>query len=732
MIPTKGGKTMSGAENIFDESKIRTPYADAAEHLEDCSLLLEFVLERSIDHLQNASGCIYRPGIMMGEKDISALYDIPLRSRRISAFDPALAKELKAAFDHIRSREKATKQPLLPLARLKEEFSLTLFEELAILLPLGLSLNVNVRNLYAYIANNAALTHPTTGVLYTIYQMIDDSCSLRLVDELMDRQGKMSVFIFRAPDSSSFASTLLDMPLILRDDVLRFVLTGDSTIGMIPYSAGFPKTDVQPEFFRDMTASDINSEGPVYVAAADPDDVPQFVACSSENGIVVLDGDLLLAEVLKVRSIYPGSVTAYALGPLFFRIRLSGEKLCVRLIQPVEGLCELFFRILTRFLPGLTVFVYGADKLPIAFLSPRFGITSIRLPLPDVEQREVIWRHFLKEEGLSVSEDINIADLADCYEISFSKIRVAVQETAKKARWNRREVIENSELKEQLRHMGETGLMDLAVYIPPVYSMEDLEIDETQKDVLISACNRFRIRNRVEKKYGIKRSGAYGNGVSVLIGGPPGTGKTMAAQVISKELSLPLYRVDLSQIISKYIGETQKNLNEIFEQAKKTNVILFFDEADALFAKRTEVNDSNDKYSNAETAFLLQKVEGHSGMTILATNLMSNFDLAFMRRITYVVRLGKPDEQTRLALWKSILPDGVKLSKDIDFEFFARNFDLSGSEIKAVLYNAMYMAAVEDRPLGNGDLVRSIRIRSEKHGTMNDLAEFGPYAGYLM
>ncbi len=723
---------MFTTNDYFDSKKIKTSYGSTKEHLEDCSLLIDFILENSVEKIMSGGGRIYRPGMMLGQEDVGEFYDIPPRTRRKSAYDPDLAKELSDALDHIRSREKASKKLVLPLKRLREEFELTFFEELAILLALGLSTNINRRNLYAYIANDASLKHPTTGVLYCIYQMICEDQDLTILDSFVDKLGKMSVFFFRAMDSTTGKTSLLDTPLVLKDDVQRYILSDAEFHHPIPYTCGYAPGKENLEIFKDAIRPGTEGKGLVYVASTDPDDVPAFLVRLNEKGVLVLDADTLFVDVKKSKNIYYSNTFAHALGGLFLRARLTGETLAIRLTNPDQGLCEFFFDVIMRFLPGKMSFVYGQDKLPTIFLSNRYNISSIALPMPDVEEREAIWKHFLQKEGLSLSEDINISDLADCYELSYSRIRYAVKETAKKARWQGREKIDATELKEELRRMGEAGLMDLAVYIPAVYTMEELQVEDLDKRIIMTACNRFKMRNRVEKKNGIKRSGAYGNGVSVLLCGPPGTGKTMAAQVISKELSLPLYRVDLSQIISKYIGETQKNLNEIFEHAKKTNVILFFDEADALFAKRTEVSDSNDKYANAETAYLLQKVEGHSGMTILATNLIGNFDSAFLRRITYVVKLQKPDVETRLSLWRSILPKSVEVDPKVDFEFFAENFDLSGSNIKAVLYSAMYMAAAEGRPVDNGDIVRAIRLRSEKIGSMNDPGEFGKYAGYLV
>ena len=202
--------------------------------------------------------------------------------------------------------------------------------------------------------------------------------------------------------------------------------------------------------------------------------------------------------------------------------------------------------------------------------------------------------------------------------------------------------------------------------------------------------------------------------------------------MIANELTLPLYRVDISQISSKYIGETEKNLAVIFNAAAKANVILFFDEADALFSKRTSVGDSHDKYANSETAYLLQKIEEYDGMSILSTNYYNNFDDAFVRRITYSIHLQQPDKETRFTLWTTILPKTAAVSDDIDFKFLADKFDLSGSNIKAILFNAAYMAGAEKSEIEMRHIVRAMEYEFNKLGKLVNNSDFGDHKKYLL
>jgi len=220
----------------------------------------------------------------------------------------------------------------------------------------------------------------------------------------------------------------------------------------------------------------------------------------------------------------------------------------------------------------------------------------------------------------------------------------------------------------------------------------------------------------VETQWGFGEKSAYGNGISVLLYGPPGTGKTTCAHVIAGELGLPLYRINLAQIISKYIGETAKNLDTVFNEAKSSNVILFFDEADALFAKRTDVKNSNDRHANSECSYLLQKIEEYSGVSILATNLASNFDEAFRRRINYMINIHMPSPAQRLELWQGHLPRQAPLSPDVDLQVLADNLEFSGSVIKSAVIQAAFFAAREGAPIGMAHLVKAVRWELRKLG----------------
>jgi SpoVK/Ycf46/Vps4 family AAA+-type ATPase len=209
-----------------------------------------------------------------------------------------------------------------------------------------------------------------------------------------------------------------------------------------------------------------------------------------------------------------------------------------------------------------------------------------------------------------------------------------------------------------------------------------------------------------------------GLGVSALFSGPPGTGKTMVAGLVARELQLELFQVDLSRVVSKFIGETEKQLAQLFDAAEAGRAILLFDEADALFGKRTEVKSSNDRYANLETNYLLQRLESFTGICLMTTNHEANLDPAFQRRLALHLRFALPDEDERGAMWQAMLPATAPVEDTLDFSELGRRFALSGGYIRNAVMRAAYLAADEDRPIAQRHLEYAARRESESIGRL--------------
>ena len=234
-----------------------------------------------------------------------------------------------------------------------------------------------------------------------------------------------------------------------------------------------------------------------------------------------------------------------------------------------------------------------------------------------------------------------------------------------------------------------------------------------------------RQRTTVYGDWGFDRKLAMGKGVIALFAGPPGTGKTMAAEVIAADLALDLYRIDLSAVVDKYIGETEKNLEKIFRQAQSSDAILFFDEADALFGKRSEVKDAHDRYANIETAYLLQRTEEYDGLVILASNLKKNMDEAFMRRLHFAVDFPEPGEVERLAIWERAFPAEAPRDEDLDLASLARKLKVTGGNIRNIVLSAAFLAAEDIAPISMRHLVRATAQEFQKLGRLPVSGELG-------
>jgi hypothetical protein len=269
-------------------------------------------------------------------------------------------------------------------------------------------------------------------------------------------------------------------------------------------------------------------------------------------------------------------------------------------------------------------------------------------------------------------------------------------------------------------------LAELAQKIEHRYSWNDLVLPETQMEMLRELVNMVQARPLVLDEWGLGRKLTAGQGVSALFSGPPGTGKTLAAQIMAHQLGIDLYRIDLSTVVSKYIGETEKNLERIFTDAAQSNAILFFDEADTIFGKRSEVKDAHDRYANIEVGYLLQRMESYSGVSILATNLRANLDEAFTRRLQFIVNFPFPDEEYRLKIWQVLMPPDMPRANDLDLRLMAKRFKLAGGSIRNILVSAAFLAASNGGKVEMPHLLHGARRELQKMGKLLTESDFSP------
>lgn len=265
----------------------------------------------------------------------------------------------------------------------------------------------------------------------------------------------------------------------------------------------------------------------------------------------------------------------------------------------------------------------------------------------------------------------------------------------------------------------------LADAIEPVRRWSDIVLPEPTMIQLHELCARISTRHEVLDDWGFAARLANGTGCNTLFAGPPGTGKTLAAEIIAAELGLNLYRIDLASVVSKYIGETEKNLSRIFTAAEQSNAVLLFDEADALFGKRSAVHDSHDRYANIEVSFLLQRMEQYDGVAILASNLAQNLDDAFVRRLAFTVHFPFPTAELRERIWTGVWPAETPLAECVDCTWLAQAFKLSGGHIRNAALAAAYLAASEGGSVTLAHVRRAVRREFQKMGKALSDAELG-------
>ena len=353
---------------------------------------------------------------------------------------------------------------------------------------------------------------------------------------------------------------------------------------------------------------------------------------------------------------------------------------------------------------------------------------DLELPQANESERLTLFNSFLRDMRLT---GCTTEELAAKFRFSPRQIRMACEQAIGLARLDCEEEISGALIHRCCYRQAVHRLGELATQVSPAYTWDDVILPDAQKNLMRRACGHIRYKHQVAVRWGFKQKVGYGWGLSILFAGSPGTGKTMCAQVIAHELNMELYKINLSQIVSKYIGETEKNLKALFTEAKNASCILFFDECDALFGKRSEVKDAHDRNANVEVAYLLQQIEEFDGVCILATNLIGNIDAAFMRRITYVVHFPFPDPPAREAIYRVMIPKDAPVDPSIDWRFLGEKFELSGGHIKNIVMSAAFMAAGDGAPISMRHLLRAAVTEMKKNEIVVVREQLREYADLL-
>jgi SpoVK/Ycf46/Vps4 family AAA+-type ATPase len=374
---------------------------------------------------------------------------------------------------------------------------------------------------------------------------------------------------------------------------------------------------------------------------------------------------------------------------------------------------------------GLSAFqglvILSSAKPMLVDQAPVKGLITVAFGIPPWATRRHAWSRALREQGLRPGR-ATLDLLAETFPFGRGQIRDSAHAAANLTAYAGG--AQGAEpIFQAARSRSGQALARLTVKITPQHDWDDIVLPPETLEELGELCRRVSLHRRVMGEWGFGGKMSGGKGVAALFHGHSGAGKTMAAEVIASELRLDLYKIDLAGVVSKYIGETERNLDRIFDAAADASAILLFDEADALFGKRSEVRDAHDRYANLEVSYLLQKMEQHPGVSILATNLRQNLDEAFLRRLAFTVAFPFPDETSRRRIWEGIWPAETPLAADVDAGWLAARYLLSGGNIRNVALAAAYLAAKDADLVRMSHVLYAVRREFQKMGKTLDASE---------
>ncbi len=616
--------------------------------------------------------------------------------KRVSEIYASITENAKASADN---------GILLPLEHICSAFGFGILERFIIVLAAMPFVNTEYEKTFGYINDNVRLTAPTVELALTLFAQRDFS-------QLPALSAKLFKYVFEPiegnPCSGQLKFRKYFIPLL--------------TIGQYPESS-FMKTDrlssvgpvCYPAQLKEITrASDAEGKRIVCIEGGEGSGkkhlVMQYAAATSRS--------VLMIDLSK----YAACDRAGADCDILCELLLRQCYVCVFGRTEKEGVLSHLFEVLHKAAKVIFVSTQNSRQVLDAASAPVF---TVKLGELSREMRCSLWQ---TTGGLS--EQL-AHTAANKYRFTPKQIHSAAMALSEQMTADGAKEPNEQILSIVCNTLTENSMGAKAKLITGPFTMEDLILPEEEKQQIREALAHIRYRHIVYDQWDFESRLAYGKGLTMLFAGPPGTGKTMAATIVAGELGLPAYRVDISQVMSKYIGETEKSLGEIFDAAERSNAILFFDETDAIFGKRSEIKDSHDKYANVETSFLLQRLESFDGIVLMSTNLLQNIDEAFMRRINYIINFPFPDPQRRLILWKKNFPEKMPLDDGIDFEYLANQFELSGAAIKSAVMSAAFLAAEEGTPVNMSHILRAVKKQLTKQGKLLLKTDFGKYSMFF-
>jgi SpoVK/Ycf46/Vps4 family AAA+-type ATPase len=719
------------------------PYRSSVEHILSELERIDLLVTAQVVHARQSQARDELPGLYISEQEVDALLAQPIGMPRWATLPAAAAgSDLNDALARMESQiqrrieASASVGVTLRLVDLANRFSLLPFDVDVALICLAAELDLRYERLYAYLQDDVTKKRPSVDL---VLNLLCPSFAAKL--EARQR------FSLTAPLLKHQLVALLDDPSNPKTPLLsRYVKLDERIVDGL------------------LGSDDIDTRLVSYVALAEPKRTLESLVLPAE----------LLNELgsLAHRGINDGGLNLYLQGPYGVGKRSTADALCgaaalklllvdgVALLGSSPNAFSQMLHLICREATLQNAAIYWnnfdvllsdeqqilrkmllhqlEDARGVFFLAgettwepadiPGLRLVRIEFPLPAYGDRLLFWEMAL--EGLSCV-DVDAAALANKFRFTGGQIRDAALTARNQALQRKPEdaAITMRDLLEACRLQSNRKLATLATNIKPHFSFRDIVLPADRLRQLREICQAVEYRSLLYDEWGFEEKLSLGKGLSLLFAGPSGTGKTMAAEILAGELGLDLYKIDLSTIVSKYIGETEKNLSRIFAEAATSNAILFFDEADALFGKRSEVRDSHDRYANIEINYLLQRMEEYDGVVILATNLRKNMDEAFVRRIHATIEFPFPNAEDRLRIWQGVWPAKTPRA-DLDLEFLARRFEITGGNIRNIALSAAFLGAEDGGCVRMKHVIRGAWQEYQKMGKVILEGEFGPYAEF--
>lgn len=615
---------------------------------------------------------------------------------------PEETEQIEQVWQTIARRLQYTDYTKMPLLQLFERFGLDAFVQQCVILAYAVVLDRKYEKLLAYLQDD--MTHKT----------LDTALAVQL---FLPRGGNMEQFLMyfhrTVPGKELFEpDALAQGMLVLRPMVLSYLSTGhvETLPGMV-YFDGAIQRPSSPLLVQHTVANWLDMQ-----------------IREQDCGVVCLSGASGSGKRFQIEHLFSRHQARgifWTFDQQEWRTQAEQAALAARLQGAYLCICRLETRtengeriaVETDILQALSRLDIG--KRPLFWLSER--PIHIQLPhfvtqhIPELTEQERMTLFQAHLGAYPLGQDVALCELAAKFVLCPRQIGAACEQAIGLARQSNPAVVDSAALHQACYQQLVHRLHTLAQRVPAAYTWEDVVLPPAHKRLMQQACGHVQHRYEVYTTWRFADKVPYGRGLCMLFAGAPGTGKTMCAQVIANTLHMELYQINLSQIVSKYIGETEKNLQAVFEEAKHANAILFFDECDAIFGKRSEVKDSHDRNANIEVAYLLQQIEAYDGVCILATNFIGNIDAAFLRRISYIIHFPMPDVGMREQIYQRMMPKGAPVADDIDWKFLAQTFELSGGHIKNIVLVAAFMAAEQGQPISMRHLLRAAVGEMKKH-----------------